>query len=101
MDNVVDLEEYLKLKEKKILTVFIFLLDDEYPHLEMNTSWLHYVKEQVYLVRLSEDEFRMLDIGVHPKIIVFHGGKELKEYNGIIPIKTFRAEMLKLKKRIS
>lgn len=99
MVNVVDMDGFLSLKESDILKVFIFLLGDECPHLNNDSSWIHYVKENVYLVRLAHEEFKMLDIGVHPKVIVYRKGKELKEYNGVIPLKTFQAEMNKLKRR--
>jgi len=99
MLNVVDLDGFLKFKENKTYTVFIFLLGDEYPHLNNDSSWINYVKERIYLVRLQEEEFAMLDIGIHPKVIVFHGGKELKEYSGIPPLKTFKSEMTKLRRR--
>ena len=99
MVSVVDLEGYLSLKESESLKVFIFLLGDEYPHYNSDSSWVHYVKENVHLVRLTHEEFKMLDIGVHPKLIVYKGGKDLKEYNGVIPLKIFQSEMNKLKRR--
>lgn len=99
MDNVIDLDDYLKLKQSNNFTVFIFLLGNEYPHLDHDSSWIHYVKERVYLVRLQEDEFGMLDIGVHPKTIVYQGGREVKEYNGIPQLQTFKNQMQKLRRR--
>ena len=94
-----DLDRYLKLKEKDNLTIFVFLLGDEYPHLDNDSAWIHYVKERVYLVRLREDEFGILDIGIHPKTIVYKKGRELKEYNGIPQLHAFRKDMANLRRR--
>lgn len=98
MANSITLDDYLKLKEKKNLTIFIFLLQDEFPHLNLSSSWLQHLKEEIYLLRLKESDFKMLDIGIHPKVIVYRQGRELKEFNGILPLKSFRSEMEKLKR---
>lgn len=99
-DSVVDLDRYLKLKEGNKYNIFIFLLGDEYRHLNNETAWIHYVKEPVYLVRLKESEFQMLDIGVHPKTLVYFKGREMKEYNGIPQLHTLKRDMVILRRRI-
>jgi hypothetical protein len=46
-----------------------------------------------------EDDFGILDIGVHPKTIVYRKGREIKEYNGIPLLQTFRQDIQKIKRR--
>lgn len=99
MTESTDLDRYLKLKEKDDFAIFVFLLGNEYPHLNNDTAWIHYIKERVYLVRLNEEEFGMLDIGVHPKTIVYKKGREIKEYSGIPQLNSFKQDMLKLRRR--
>ena len=83
MLRVIDLDQYLVMKEKDIVQVFIFLLDGEYSHLGENTSLFYGFNYPVYLVRMTEDEFHSMDISVHPKVFCTKDGKEFFELNGI------------------
>lgn len=67
------------------MKVYVFVLGDEHPALNLDSYWLYHmnVKAEVYTVRLKLEEFAVLDIGVHPKVLIVNEGKELAEYNGI------------------
>ena len=93
MLRVIDLDQYLLLKEKDIVQVFIFLLEEEYSHLNDNTSLFYDFSYPVYLVRMTEDEFHSMDISVHPKIFCTKKGKEFFELNGIPTAKFLKHKM--------
>ena len=95
MKRTIDVDEFLKLKEKPTLTVFIFLLDDECSYLEYDTSWLNYFGKPIYLVRMNEDDFHMMDIAIHPKIIITRSGKEISEINGLPKMEVLRDHLQK------
>jgi hypothetical protein len=65
--------------------VFVFLLKDEFQFLNSDTHWLHHLeKAQTYVVRCEESDFKALEIGRHPKTLVFYNKvSELASYNGI------------------
>lgn len=96
MDVSIGFDEFMEVKGSKGLNVFIFLENDEYSHLDNESSWVHYFNVRIRLVRLSLDEFKMLDIGVHPKIIFFRDGREFKEMNGIPSVTKFRSILNKM-----
>ena len=96
MEISIGFDGFMKAKEAKGVNIFIFLLHDEFSYLDSESSWIRYVQEHVQVVRLSEEEFTMLDIGVHPKIIFFRNGREFKELNGIPPVNKFRNLLHKL-----
>jgi hypothetical protein len=79
----ITLEQYLVLKEKKNFNLFIFLLDNEYSYLNNEATWLHTLHMPVYLVRMNDEEFHMMDFGVHPKVLGTKKGKEILEVNGL------------------
>jgi len=76
--------------------VFLFLLEGECPHLDSETSWVHYSHYPTYLVRLKEHEFHMMDIGIHPKTIVTKKGRELLEVKGLLSPDSLKKELRKL-----
>ena len=90
MEVSINFDQFMEQKDRKGLTLYIFLLGDEYSHLDNDSSWVHYFDIRTCLVRLTVDEFKMLDIGVHPKIIAFRDGKEVKEFNGIPPLQKLK-----------
>jgi len=96
MDVSIGFDEFMKLKAGKGLRIFIFLEGNESSHLDSESSWVRYFNVQIRLVRLNLDEFKMLDIGVHPKIIFFRDGREFKELNGIPSVTKFRSILQKL-----
>jgi len=81
--QVINLDQYFELKEKKVIQLFIFFLNSEYPHLNTSSTWLHSLKYPSYIVRMNNEEFDMMDMAIHPKILCTKGGKELFEINGI------------------
>ena len=93
MKRTINVDEFLKLKEKPTTTVFIFLLNNEYAYLEYDTSWLNYFGSPIYLVRMNEDDFHMMDIAIHPKIIITASGKELSEINGLPKMEVLREKL--------
>jgi len=76
-------DQFLEAKENPGIKAFIFLLDDEYAYLENTTHWLNHVAFNCHVVRLSESEFNMLDIGKHPKVIFFKNGRESQQFDGL------------------
>lgn len=95
MKKSINVDEFLKLKEKQMLTVFIFLLKNEFSYLEYDTSWLNYFGKPIYLVRMDENEFHMMDIAIHPKILITRRGKELCELNGLPKMEVLRDKIQK------
>jgi len=96
MGRSISLSQYLNLKEKKLLQVFIFLLDNEYSYLNNDTTWLYTMQLPIYLVRMSEDEFHTMDFAIHPKVIGTKCGKEVLEMNGLPSIKYLRYKISQL-----
>lgn len=83
----ISLSQFLTAKEKNILQIFIFLLDDEYPYLDNETTWLNNFNVPMHIIRMPLDEFHTMDFAVHPKVICTKKGKELFELNGLPSIK--------------
>lgn len=86
----VNFDRFVELKQRPGLRVFVFLLGNEYPYMDSDSNWIRFLKEEVYVVRLTEEEFQILDIGVHPKIFFFLDGKEVFEHNGIPNFQTMK-----------
>lgn len=65
--------------------VFVFLLGDELQFLNNDTHWLHHLERaSTYIVRCAQSDFKALEIGRHPKTLVFHNKvSELAGFNGI------------------
>lgn len=95
MDASIGFDEFMEAKNTKGISAFIFLLGKEYSHLDSESSWVHYSNFNIHVVRLSEEEFGMLDIGIHPKIIIYRDGRESKELNGIPPLPKLRSILQK------
>jgi len=89
----ITLQQYLDLKESKKLQIFIFLLGNEYPYLDNDTTWLHGLQIPVHLVRMPVEEFNQMDFAVHPKLMCTRNGKELFEMNGLPSIKQLQQKL--------
>jgi len=83
---VINLDQFLNLKEKHNTQLFVFLLNDEMSHLDSGTMW-YGLKCPVFLVRMSEEEFHQMDMSTHPKVLCTKSGKELFDHNGIPSLK--------------
>jgi len=101
MMKTIDLDQYLLLKEKAIVQVFIFLLGEEFSHLNDNTSLFYDFIHPVFLVRMSEDDFHSMDISAHPKVFCTKSGKEFFELNGIPNAKFLKHKMHNVVKRMA
>jgi len=99
--RVVDLDQYLLLKEKDCIQVFIFLLEGEYSHLGENTSLFYDIGFPVFIVRMTEDNFNSMDISVHPKVFCTKVGREFFELNGIPNAKFLNHKMKTSIKRLA
>jgi hypothetical protein len=78
----ITLEQYLEIKEDIELAIVVFLLGEEI-RLIGDSSWLKQTMLEAYAVRLDEEDFKSMDIGVHPKTFLIKDGKEIFEINGI------------------
>jgi hypothetical protein len=84
MQNAISFEEFLDIKEQKGTSVFVLLLDNELPHLSNGeVCWLDNLHENVAVVRLTAEEFKVLDYGVHPKTLIVKDGAEMAEFRGL------------------
>lgn len=80
----ITIDEYYEIREKNKKVIFIVLKEDEYGFLsEHGKHWLHHFYVPVYVLRLKEQDFVLLEIGVHPKVIVTHGYDDIAEFNGL------------------
>lgn len=83
------LDRYLQLKERKTPQIFVFLLgEEEHTWLDEETCWVHRLRVPCHVVRLTEDEFRILDIGVHPKTVITKGGNDVLSFSGVPHVNT-------------
>lgn len=83
MIDEINLEQYLEIKEDIEIGIVVFLLEDDQQHLIGDSSWLHQTVIDTYVVRMTAEEFKTMDIGVYPKTFVIKDGKETFEINGI------------------
>lgn len=97
MGALLDFDKFMELKNTSKLKAFVFLLNNEYPYLNETTTWLDSVGCPVYVVRLTKQEFHMLDIGKHPKIVFFKKGKEILECEGTPNLRVLKTELNKIK----
>lgn len=94
MVRPITLDDFLELKEKS-LRVFVFTLDHKVPSLEFDTHWIYHLNRDVHLVRCSEEDFKVLDMGIYPKVMICSRGKELAIFNGIPELETLQNEIRK------
>lgn len=80
--SILGFEEFIDRKNLE-KAFFICLMDGECQYLDSDIHWVHHAPFKVHLVRMSKDEFNMLHIGIHPKVIQYDHGRELKSWNGI------------------
>jgi hypothetical protein len=78
----INLEQYLETKEDIAIGIVVFLLGEEI-RLIGDSSWLRQTMLEVYAVKMDENDFKSMDIGVHPKTFIIKDGKEIFEINGI------------------
>jgi hypothetical protein len=90
MISVLNFEKFVDLKDSLKSMACIFLLNNEYKFLEEEHHWIGSIQEKIYLVRMSKDEFRTMDIGIHPKFIVFKYGEESYSSNGVPTLNKIR-----------
>jgi hypothetical protein len=86
------LDDFLSQKEGP-LRVFVFLLNDEYKIVDLDNHWFNHSLYHTTVIRLTEEEFHMLDMARHPKILVTKHGKELFQINGIPDPEVFERKM--------
>lgn len=75
-------DEFLESKNSG-RAYYICLLEDELSYLDGEYNLLSSAPFNTYLVTLNEEEFNMLHIGKHPKILLYDNGKEIWSHNGI------------------
>lgn len=85
MIHNITLDQYLEIKEDISVGLCVFLLNGEISNIDSDRSWVTASKHDFYLVRMSEEEFKSMDICVHPKTFIIKNGKEIKEINGFPP----------------
>ncbi len=81
--NQIGLDQYLEIKEDIEVGVVVFFLEEKYNHLISESHWLNFTSLEVYAVKMSAEDFKSMDIGVHPKTFIIKDGKEIFEINGI------------------
>lgn len=59
------------------IRVFILLLEEECPFLNNSIHWVHNTSFDIWVVRLTKDDFATFDTGVHPKTLFFYNGHEI------------------------
>lgn len=79
----IDLDQYLEVKEDIDRGAVVFLKQKDLLNISGEASSLSIYPVPVYLVEMTDEDFRSMDIGVHPKTFLILKGKEVKEYNGI------------------
>lgn len=79
----INLDQYLEIKEDIKVGLVVFLLNDELSHMVGTSSWLNHTMLDVNVVRMSKEEFKIMDIGVYPKTFLIKDGQEVLEINGI------------------
>lgn len=94
--NTPSLDLYLEYKARKATQIFIFLLDREALWLDEDTCWVHHLRSPCHLLRMTPEEFKMLDIGVHPKTVVTKASQEMRTFNGVPTIQQLRKTLTEL-----
>jgi len=79
----INLDQFLEIKEDIDLGVVVFFLGDKYSHLISESHWLNFTNMDAYIVKMTVEDFKAMDIGVHPKTFLIKDGKETFEINGI------------------
>jgi hypothetical protein len=86
------LDEYYDFIAKRGARIAVIVLEDELPFLkESSNHWILSLGHPVFILRASLPDFEILEIGVHPKIIVFDGGDEVADFNGIPTYRQLKA----------
>jgi hypothetical protein len=83
MLNEIGLDQYLEIKEDIELGVVVFFLGGKFNHLISDSHWLCCSSLEVYIVKMTVEDFKSMDIGVHPKTFIIKEGREIFEINGI------------------
>lgn len=88
---ILDFDGFIQKKNSE-KAFFICLMDGECQYLDSDTHWVHHAPFKIHLVRLSKDEFNALHIGIHPKVLKYDHGREIKSWNGVPNYDTFAEE---------
>lgn len=83
--ELIDVDGFFDKQANPKLACYVLLSKDELPYIEAEDYWLRYTDFgfPIYLLRCSNDDFRVLDIGKHPKVSFFVGNKEIVTQNGM------------------
>jgi hypothetical protein len=81
--QTLNFDQLIEKKNGRGRQVFILCLGEEHAYLNDETHWIHNSTYGVSVVRLTESEFNVLDMGRHPKIWVLEDGEEKLQINGI------------------
>jgi hypothetical protein len=91
-------EQYLEAWSTPGVRLFVVLLDQELPFLtEQDSNWIHHLRIPTHFVRLTEEEFKLLDYGTHPKAVLMDGSKELHSFRGVPSMSDLQRTLRKLK----
>lgn len=93
MVHVVNLDQYIEVKEDIDRGMAVFLFEEEMARLGDEHSWLGHLKAEVYLVKMDQEDFRAMDLATHPHTILIRDGEEVKTINGI-PTEDYLGEYL-------
>lgn len=91
MIHNITLDQYIEIKEDIEVGFCVFLLDNEMPDIDSERSWITASFIDFYLIRMTDSDFKSMDIGVHPKTFAIKDGKEVKEINGFPPEEVIRS----------
>ena len=84
MTKSLTFEEFVDAKDEKGAQVFIFLLENEYNLFNKESYWINnFALCPIKTVRCTLEEFKVLDIGIHPKTVIMFNGKEYALLNGL------------------
>jgi hypothetical protein len=88
------LDEYYDFISKRGLRIAIIVRDDELPFLkEGSNHWIFSFGVPLLIFRATLNDFETLEIGTHPKVIVYRNGSELENFNGIPSFRKLKAAL--------
>ena len=96
MTKSITFEEFVDIRDEKGAQVFVFLLENEYTIFNRASYWINnFTLCPIKIVRCTLEEFKVLDIGVHPKTIIMFNGKEYALLNGLPAMAEVRQILLR------
>ena len=57
----------------------------------VSNHWILSFGQPVFVLRASLSDFEVLEIGVHPKVLIFENGKEIGDFDGIPTYRQLKA----------